>query len=138
MKQEIGLILKIIAAIVVFFSVFAMTDNISKLMGYLVVSIFLIFILFDTYRMTKYNYKLFYLVYLIILALQGVMLIQLVILVFYETFSSILKGLFTYMMIFGLILIFISNIFTFIIIYNLSDKTQITSFYRFKKRIIKE
>lgn len=105
-----------------------MADNVPKLLGYSVICILLIFILFDTYRMKQYNYKLFYLAYLSVLALQGITLMQLVVLVLNETFSPILKGLFTYMMIFGLILIFISHIFAFIMVYKLPDKTQITSF----------
>lgn len=134
MKIKLGLILKVMAVVILFLAS-SMADNISKLMCYCVISIFLIFILFDTYRMKQYNYKLFYLAYLSVLALQGITLIQLVVLVLNETFCPILKGLFTYMMIFGLILIFISNIFAFIMVYKLPDKTQITSFYSFKREV---
>ena len=136
MKIKFGLILKIMAVVIPFLASMAdMADNVPKLLGYSVICILLIFILFDTYRMKQYNYKLFYLAYLSVLALQGITLMQLVVLVLNETFSPILKGLFTYMMIFGLILIFISHVFAFIMVYKLPDKTQITSFYSFKREL---
>ena len=135
MKIKLGLILKIMAVVIIFLASMAdMADNVPKLLGYSVICILLIFILFDTYRMKQYNYKLFYLAYLSVLALQGITLMRFVVLVLNETFSPI-KGLLTYMMVFGLILIFISHIFAFIMVYKLPDKTQITSFYSFKREL---
>ena len=135
MKIKLGLILKIMAVVILFLASMAdMADNIPTLMSYSMICILLIFILFDTYRMKQYNYKLFYLAYLSVLALQGITLMRFVVLVLNETFSPI-KGLLTYMMVFGLILIFISHIFAFIMVYKLPDKTQITSFYSFKREL---
>lgn len=123
------------AVVILFLASMAdMADNIPTLMSYSMICILLIFILFDTYRMKQYNYKLFYLAYLSVLALQGITLMRFVVLVLNETFSPI-KGLLTYMMVFGLILIFISHIFAFIMVYKLPDKTQITSFYSFKREL---
>jgi heme A synthase len=134
MKKISGLILKIIFVIILFFASL-ITDEGSRFVGIVAISIFLILILFDTYRIKQYNYKIFYLVYLAILIFQGIILIQGIILLQELAPYSYLQLVPSYMLFFGFILIYIWFIFTFIQIYRLSDKREISSFFQFGKQL---
>ncbi len=133
MKMQ-GLILKILFVVILFFAIL-IAEDVSKFVGLVAISIFLILILFDTYRVKEYNYKIFYLIYLGILIFQGIVLVKGLILIQKPGIYSSSQIPFVYLVFFGFVLAYTSFIFTFILIYRLSDKTEIKSFYQFRKNL---